>query len=129
MSQVPADTPPSSGRDSRPIPTDWGHNYVDVGAMAWQQSPTPGSRQKVLYDDPTTGRRTVLFDVAPGATIALHEHPDIEQTFILEGRLVDHMGECTAGNFVWRSPGSRHTAHCPDGARYIVFFMKPIKRL
>ena len=66
---------------------------------------------------------------APGGTIQFHEHPEIEQTYVLEGKLVDHLGECTAGNFVWREPGSRHTASCPEGATFIVFFMKPPKRL
>ena len=112
-----------------PQPTTWGHNYVDVAAMPWEETPTPGSRRKVLYRNDATGQATILYEAQPGATIVLHEHPELEQTFILEGRLVDHMGECTAGNFVWRSPGSIHTAHCPDGAKYIVFYMKPIKRL
>lgn len=120
---------PSLDEESVHQPTNWGHNYVDVDALPWLPSRTPGSRQKILFSDEATGRSTVLFDVQPGATIALHEHPALEQTFILEGRLVDHMGECTAGNFVWRDTGSRHTAHCPDGAKYLVFFMKPIKRL
>ena len=110
-------------------PTDWGHNYVDIAAMPWSPSRTPGSEQKVLYADAATGMSTVLFRVQPGGVIPFHEHPEIEQTYVFKGRLVDHMGECTAGNFVFRSGGSRHSAHCPDGAEFMVFFMKPPKRL
>ena len=83
---------PSPDEESVHQPTNWGHNYVDVDALPWLPSRTPGSRQKILFSDEATGRSTVLFDVQPGATIALHEHPALEQTFILEGRLVDLIG-------------------------------------
>jgi quercetin dioxygenase-like cupin family protein len=61
--------------------------------------------------------------------IPYHEHPDLEMTYMLEGKLVDDEGECTAGNFVWRPAGSRHTARAPEGALFIAFFGKPSKRL
>ena len=103
--------------------------YVKVHEMPWEKGGRTGSERKVLYENPETGEATIIFRMPAGGVVPYHEHPELEQTFILEGRLVDHMGECTAGNFVWRSPGSIHTAHCPDGAKYIVFYMKPIKRL
>ena len=129
MSEQAAAKAASTDQGARVVPTDWGHNYVDVQAMPWSPSRVPLSEQKVLYSDPATGMSTVLFRIQPGGTIAFHEHPEIEQTFVLKGRLVDHIGECTAGNFVHRSAGSRHTAHTPDGAEFIVFFMKPPLRL
>jgi anti-sigma factor ChrR (cupin superfamily) len=93
--------------------------FVDVANMEWTPSRVAGSVQKTLYSDPETGRSTVLF----------HEHPELEQTYVLEGSLEDDQGACTAGNFVWRPAGSRHTARCPNGATFIVFFMKPPLRL
>lgn len=110
-------------------PTPWGANYVDIDNMAWESAGLPGAVKKVLYSDPEKGISTVLFRMPPGGVIPFHEHPELEQTYILEGRLVDHLGECKAGNFVWRSPGSRHTATCPDGAMFLVFFSKPPKML
>ena len=68
---------------------------------------------------------TVLFKIAPGGVVPFHEHPELEQTYVLEGNFVDDEGECTAGNFVWRPAGSRHEAHCPNGATFIAFFQKP----
>ena len=54
----------------------------------------------------------------------LHEHADLEQTFVLEGSLVDDEGEVTVGNSVWRparsvrSPStSRPTPPRPPRAR------------
>ena len=32
--------------------------------------------------------------MAPGAVVPLHEHTAFEQTYVLEGRLTDHEGEC-----------------------------------
>jgi quercetin dioxygenase-like cupin family protein len=119
----------SESTPSSPAATDWGHNYVDIAAMPWTPSRTPGSVQKTLFSDPVTGMSTVYFKVDPGGVIPLHEHPEVEQTYVLKGRLVDHLGECTAGNYVWRAAGSRHTAYCPDGAEFIVFFMKMPVRL
>jgi anti-sigma factor ChrR (cupin superfamily) len=52
-------------------------------------------------------------------------HEDLEQTFVLEGSLVDQEGECTAGNFVIRAKGSRHSPIAPNGCTMVVFFMKP----
>jgi hypothetical protein len=50
---------------------------------------------------------------------------EIEQTYVLEGRLVDNDGEATSGNFVWRPSGSRHSAYAPDGALLLGIFLKP----
>jgi anti-sigma factor ChrR (cupin superfamily) len=99
--------------------------FVDVAGMPWQATKFPGIEMKVLYTDPESGMSTILFRMAPGAEVPLHEHTAIEQTYMLEGRLVDHEGECTPGNFVWRPGGNRHIARAPEGAMFISFFMKP----
>jgi anti-sigma factor ChrR (cupin superfamily) len=54
-----------------------------------------------------------------------HEHAELEQTYILEGSLVDEEGEVTAGNYVARPTGSRHIARSPNGCINISFFLKP----
>ncbi len=100
-------------------------HFVDVAGMPWQETKFPGIEMKVLYTDPESGMSTILFRMAPGAEVPLHEHTAIEQTYMLEGRLVDHEGECTPGNFVWRPGGNRHIARAPEGAMFISFFMKP----
>ena len=42
--------------------------------------------------DPKTGLMTALMRFAPGAVLPDHEHVNIEQTYVLEGRLVDKEG-------------------------------------
>jgi anti-sigma factor ChrR (cupin superfamily) len=104
-------------------------NFVDVNNMPWEPLERLKGERKVLFEDKVTGMATIMFRVPPGTVIPIHEHPELEQTYVLEGSMVDHEGEVTAGNFVWRPGGSKHIARCPNGATFIAFFMKPSKRL
>jgi quercetin dioxygenase-like cupin family protein len=99
--------------------------YVDVDALPWQDTPFPGIRIKVLMTDPYSGMQTVLTDMAPGSVLTDHEHTRVEQSWVISGRLVDHEGEVKAGQYVWRPAGSRHTAHAPEGALVLGFFLQP----
>jgi anti-sigma factor ChrR (cupin superfamily) len=101
--------------------------YVDVLNMPWTPSKFPGVEVKILYEDPSTGMLTVLSRMAPGSSIPLHTHTDIEQTYVMEGSLEDEQGAATAGNFVWRPAGNTHVAHAPNGCLSISFFTKPNK--
>ena len=99
--------------------------YVDVAALPWKSTPFPGVEIKVLMEDPASGLMTTLTRMAPGAELPMHEHTDLEQSFVLEGRLVDDEGEASAGNYVWRPKGSRHVARAPEGCLVIGFFLRP----
>ncbi|MGE3708507.1 MAG: cupin domain-containing protein [Hyphomicrobiaceae bacterium] len=98
---------------------------VDVDKLAWAPTPYKGIEIKVLMTDPATGMMTALFRWQPGSVLPDHEHIDLEQTWILEGSLVDEDGVVTAGNFVWRPAGSRHNARAPNGALVLSMFLKP----
>jgi anti-sigma factor ChrR (cupin superfamily) len=99
--------------------------YVDVGALPWKATPTPGIDMKVLLEDPESGLLTALFRWQPGTALDLHEHVEIEQTYVLEGSIVDDEGEVRAGDYVWRPKGNRHLARSPNGALVLSFFLKP----
>lgn len=99
--------------------------YVDVDGLPWKPTPCAGIEIKVLLEDKDTGLLTALFRWQPGAELALHEHVEVEQTFVLEGSLVDEEGEVTAGNYVWRPKGNRHIAKSPNGALVLSMFLKP----
>jgi anti-sigma factor ChrR (cupin superfamily) len=98
--------------------------YLDVSKVDWEPTPYPGVEVKVLYREPG-GRMTSLTRFAPGATLPAHRHVGLEQSFVLEGTLVDDDGACTAGNFVWRRPGSVHRAWSPDGCVVLGVFESP----
>ena len=110
------------------IPESLRSHYVDAVNMPWEQL-SEKSFRKVLFKDTVTGRETWLSKILPGGVIPYHEHPDLEMTYVLEGSLEDDEGKCTAGNFVWRPGGSRHTAKAPNGAMFIAFFGKASRRL
>jgi anti-sigma factor ChrR (cupin superfamily) len=100
---------------------------VDVAHVPWTPTRWPGIHLKVLMEDKETGLLTALTKFDKGAVLPDHEHVDIEQSYVLEGSLVDGDGAVTAGNYVWRPGGSRHTAHSPDGCIVLSFFLKPNK--
>jgi len=98
--------------------------FIETEELPWIET-SPGNRMKVIYHDPETGMLTILSRLEPGAGIPAHVHEDLEQTFVLEGSLVDNEGECTAGNFVIRAKGSHHSPTAPNGCTMLVFFLKP----
>ena len=102
-----------------------GSRFVNVGELPWRPTQFPGVEVKILLEDKQTGLATTMLRMAPGATLPDHEHVRIEQTYVIEGRLVDDEGEASAGNYVWRPAGSRHAAHTPDGALLLAFFLQP----
>ena len=99
--------------------------YVDVDSLPWKPTPCAGIEMKILLEDKESGLMTALFRWQAGAELALHEHVEVEQTFVLQGSLVDEEGEVTAGNYVWRPKGNRHTARSPNGALVLSMFLKP----
>jgi anti-sigma factor ChrR (cupin superfamily) len=103
---------------------------VDVETLPWQKTRYPGIEIKTLLFDRASGLVTSLTRMAPGAVLPDHEHVRIEQTFVLEGHLVDRSGpdsgiECKAGQFIWRPAGSRHGAWSPNGGVFLAFFQIP----
>ena len=98
--------------------------FIETDEVPWIEN-APGHKSKVIYYDPKTELLTILSRLEPGAGIREHTHEDLEQTYVLEGSLVDDEGECTAGNFVIRAKGSRHAPKAPNGCTMLVFFLKP----
>ena len=99
---------------------------VAVADLPWHPTPFPGIDQKILLRDEERGLITALVRMAAGAKLPLHEHVDIEQTYVLEGSLADDEGnDITAGNYIWRPAGHRHVAWSPKGALLIGIFLKP----
>ena len=107
-------------------------HLVRPDSMEWQKTSFPGCEAKTLLFDRRTGLMTALMRFAPGAVLPDHEHVGIEQTYVLEGSLVDKEGpaqglECKAGEFVWREQGSRHVAWSPAGGLMLAIFQVPNK--
>ena len=57
----------------------------------------------------------------------VHEHVEIEQSYVISGSFADHDGVCRAGEYVWRRAGSRHAAWTDEGCLVLAIFLKPNK--
>jgi anti-sigma factor ChrR (cupin superfamily) len=113
-----------------PKTADTHSHVVRPANMEWQKTRFPGCEAKTLLFDKETGLVTALMRFAPGAVLPDHEHVKIEQTYVLEGRLLDKEGpaeglEVGPGEFVWREAGSRHVAWCPEGGLMLAMFQVP----
>src|SRR6516162_4777425 len=62
--------------------------FIETESLPWVET-APGNKMKVIYHDPATGMLTILAKLEPGAGIPQHVHEDLEQTFVLEGSLLD----------------------------------------
>ncbi len=116
-------TPDIAGQEKLPSSVS---RPVPVADLPWHKTPFPGVEQKILLRDEERGLITALVRMAPGARLPLHEHMDVEQTYVLEGSLADDEGnEITAGNFIWRPQGHRHVAWAPKGCLCLGIFLQP----
>jgi quercetin dioxygenase-like cupin family protein len=106
-------------------PTIGGSVYVKPQDIAWEPTQFDGISIKILYEDKAKGEMTCLLKWEPGATLPMHKHPEIEQTFVLEGSFYDHDGICRAGEFVWRRVGSFHETRSDEGAIILAVYRKP----
>jgi anti-sigma factor ChrR (cupin superfamily) len=113
------------------LPRNHSH-VVRPAEMEWKTTRFPGCEVKGLLLDRQTGLVTALMRLAPGAVLPDHEHVKIEQTYMLEGKLVDKEGPVAGlsvgpGEFVWREAGTRHVAWTPEGGLMLAMFQVPNK--
>ena len=103
-------------------PTLGGSTYVDPSAMEWRPSQFKGIQIKVLFEDQSKGEMTCLLKWEPGATLPMHKHPEIEQSYVLEGSFYDQEHVYGPGDFIVRAPGALHTAGSEEGAVVLLFY-------
>jgi anti-sigma factor ChrR (cupin superfamily) len=106
-------------------PTKGGSVYVDPEKLDWQKTQFNKIWMKVLYRNDATGEMTVLLRWEPGAALPFHKHPEIEQSFVLEGSFYDHDGICRAGQYVYRHQGSMHETRSDEGCLLLAVYRKP----
>src|SRR5271165_3224538 len=66
--------------------------FVRTHGMPWEKTRFPGIETKTLLFNPGERLITLLLRMAPGAILPDHEHVLIEQSYVIEGRLVDKEG-------------------------------------
>jgi anti-sigma factor ChrR (cupin superfamily) len=93
VQEVPAET-----RQRATQPTIGGSVYVKPQEITWEPTQFDGISINVLYEDQAKGEMTCLLKWEPGAALPMHKHPEIEQTYVVEGSFYDHDGICRAGD-------------------------------
>ena len=106
-------------------PTVGGSTYIDPNDLEWKPTRFEKVWLKVLYENKEKGEMTCMVKLEPGAYIPFHQHPELEQAYMLEGAMHDHDGVARAGDFIWRKAGSRHDNSSPEGAVILAVYRKP----
>src|SRR4051812_3302495 len=112
------------------VAADEHSHLVKPAETEWKPTHFPGCEMKTLLFDARTGLMTSLFRFAPGAILPDHVHVDIEQTYLLEGHLVDREGPATgiaarAGELSWREAGSWQSGWSAKGGRTLATVQIP----
>lgn len=93
--------------------------YVDSSKAEWQDF-RPGSRRKVLHEDPGTGQLTMLVQWDAGYKMGVMEHhEDDEHLYIIAGTFVDEHRTCGPGTYILNRAGSEHQAYTPVGCTFL----------
>ncbi len=100
---------------------DAGTLVARMADVPWQDDGS-GFSVKPVFEDRTTGLRTLLMKVGPGTEAALHAHDELEQIFVLEGEFYDQENAYGPGDFAVRAPGAMHTGGSKSGALILVVY-------
>jgi anti-sigma factor ChrR (cupin superfamily) len=68
----------------------------------------PGTKLKMLHVDPVTGQRTALMRLEPGCVYPEHDHPQVEECFVLEGAITIDGQDYGPGDYTIAQAGTRH---------------------
>jgi len=96
---------------------------VDTNDMPWSPSPsgTVWRKRVHLVGPAESGQVTSVVRYEPGATFPIHDHPDGEEIFVLDGVFSDEHGDWPGGTYLLNPEGFRHAPFSRDGC---VLFVK-----
>jgi quercetin dioxygenase-like cupin family protein len=79
----------------------------------------PGSRWKILFEDPQTGQRAMLVEWDPGYRMGGVDHHEADEiVFVLSGTFVQDGKASGPGTYIHHRAGSSHQASTPDGCSF-----------
>ena len=98
---------------------------IDSNQVEWRPMRYPGISNKSLRRDPVTEARVSLMRFEPGAYLPLHEHPEGEEVFVMEGRVRFEQTWYEAGFYLYSPPDSLDDVYSDTGAVILVSLPKP----
>jgi mannose-6-phosphate isomerase-like protein (cupin superfamily) len=92
--------------------------YADSSALGWTEF-RPGSRRKILAEDPKSGRLVMLVQWDAGYRMEAELHQLDEHLYILEGTYIDQNRASGPGTYICNPVGSEHRAYTLDGCTFL----------
>jgi quercetin dioxygenase-like cupin family protein len=95
------------------------NQLVKTNEIEWIPLPEEGVAgiyvKSLLYDSKTERSQTMLLKFDAGANYPLHNHPEGEEIFVLEGDIKLGKDELSAGDFLFTAPGNMHRVSTRNG--------------
>jgi hypothetical protein len=80
----------------------------------------PGSKWKILFEDPQTGQRAILVEWEAGYAMSRVDHHECDEiVFVLSGTFVQEGRASGPGTYIHHCAGSSHLASTPDGCKFL----------
>ena len=115
----PLETNVAYGPLRRPI---IGSHGLHSDNIEWQPTESPGFWVKALFDDESSGARTTLMRIDPGAFAELHSHDQVEEILVLDGEFCDQHATYRPGDYCVRAIGAAHTAGSEEGCTVLLIY-------
>ena len=94
-------------------------SYIDSNSVEWFEY-RPGSRWKILFEDPRTAQRAILVRWDPGYRMGQIDHHERDEiVYVLSGTFVQNGRSSGPGTYIHQRAGSRHRASTPDGCTFL----------
>jgi anti-sigma factor ChrR (cupin superfamily) len=84
-----------------------GSYFARAAEMEWMNL-APGVRLKILFDDGESGARTMLIEMDPGLPFPEHDHPAIEDLYLIAGDAWVGDVYMRAGDYCRAEAGTAH---------------------
>jgi anti-sigma factor ChrR (cupin superfamily) len=99
-----------------------GSHHLDANALAWQPTEAAGFWVKPLLTDASSGARTELMRIDPGAYAGAHSHDRLEEIFVLSGEFSDEERTYRPGDYCVRAVGAIHVASSKTGCTVLLVY-------
>lgn len=68
----------------------------------------PGVQMRLLHVEPISGARSAIMRMEAGAEVPAHDHPEVEECYVLTGTVTIDDGDYQAGDHVVAPAGTNH---------------------
>ena len=118
---------PSAIADSQP-PVTPGFHWLPDSGEGWVITPGPGLRTKQLANNPDSGYRVVLLELAADCRFPSHSHDrGPEELYVISGDLVTEGRTLGAGDYLHAEAGTEHgELWSPSGC--VALVVEPVRR-